>query len=331
MLAIKRLSKLKGLALAAGLGLTVTGGVQSAKAADAYPSKPITVVVGWNAGGGSDIFARATAKYAEKYLGAQFVIVNKPGGGSQVALNELVTRTTPDGYTIAVAITPNMIYQPNLRPEGQSGFKTEQLVQLGTPVRIPSGIMVPMDSPFKNLADVVKFAKENPGKLLIGMNGARSGGNGLVLMFERKAGIKLTPVSYPGGSEQVKAVFGGEIQILNTNAMHQVSYNDRLRPIAFAGERRYPLAPDAPTFKEQGYDIVDYVTRGFVAPPGTPDAIVAHLRKGLKEMANDPGYKEDLAKNGLALDFMDATEISAYLDKFEKENKWVFDEFRKKQ
>lgn len=331
MNSLKHLSTLKSLAVAAGLGLASIAGIQSAHAADAYPSKPITVVVGWNAGGGSDIFARTTAKYAEKYIGASFVIVNKPGGGSQVSLNELVTRTAPDGYTIAVAITPNMIYQPNLRPEGQAGYKFNQLVQLGTPVRIPSGFMVPMDSPFKNLDDVVKFAKENPGKLLVGMNGARSGGNGLILMFERKAGVKLTPVSYSGGAKQVKAVFGSEIQVLNTNAMHQVSYHDRLRPIAFAGEKRYPLAPDAPTFKEQGYDIVDYVTRGFVAPPGTPDDIVAHLRKGFAEMSKDAGYKEDLAKNGLALDFMDAEEVAAYVNKFEKENGWVFDEFRKKK
>lgn len=331
MFTLKRFSALKGLALVAGLGLTAIAATPSARAADAYPSKPITVVVGWNAGGGSDIFARTTAKYAEKYLGTSFVIVNKPGGAAQVALNELVTRTEPDGYTIAVGITPNMIYQPNLRPEGQAGYKFNQLVQLGTPVRIPSGFMVPMDSPFKNLDDVVKFAKANPGKLLIGMNGARSGGNGLILMFERKAGIKIAPVSYPGGSKQVKAVFGGEVQVLNTNAMHQVSYHDRLRPIAFAGEKRYPLAPDAPTFKEQGYDIIDYVTRGFVGPKGMPDSVVARLQKGFEEMSKDPAYKEDLAKNGLALDFMNAKEVTDYVEKFEKENGWVFEEFRKKQ
>lgn len=327
----KRFSRLKGLALAAGLGLTAIAAAPSVQAADAYPSKPITVVVGWNAGGGSDIFARVTAKYAEKYIGAPFVIVNKPGGGSQVALNEFVTRTAPDGYTLAVAIAPNMIYQPNLRPEGQQGYKFEQLIQIGTPVRIPSGFMVPNDSPFKNLDDVVKFAKENPGKLLIGMNGARSGGNGLLLMFERKAGVKVTPVSYPGGSKQVKALFGGEIRVLNTNAMHQVSYHDRLRPIAFAGEKRYSLAPDAPTFKEQGYDIVDYITRGLVAPPGTPDDVVAHLRKGIREMSKDPEYIKDLANNGLAEDYMDADEVAAYVEKFEKENGWVFDEFKKKK
>lgn len=297
-------------------------------AAQDYPTKPITVVVGWNAGGGSDIFARVVAKYSEKYLGAPFVIVNKPGGGGQVALNELASRTEPDGYTIAVAIAPNMIYQPQLRPEGQDGYQFDDLVQLGTPVRVPSGFMVPNDSPFKTFDDFVAYAKEHPGGVLVGMNGARSGGNGLLLMVEKAAGIDLTEVSYPGGSKQVKAALGGEIQVLNTNAMHQVSYGDQLRPLGFAGEKRYALAPDAPTFKEQGYDIIDYVTRGLVAPPGTPEPIVKHLRDGMEEMAKDPDFKEDLAKNGLALDFMTADDVKAYVDDFTKNQAWIFDVFR---
>ncbi len=293
-----------------------------------YPSKPITVVVGWNAGGGSDIFARIVGKYSEEYLGARFVIVNKPGGGGQVALNELVTRTEPDGYTLAVAIAPNMIYQPQLRPEGQDGYEFNQLVQIGTPVRVPSGFMVPNDSPFQTFDDLVQYAKENPGGVLVGMNGARSGGHGLLLMVEKAAGIDLTEVSYQGGSQQVKAVLGSEVQVLNTNAMHQVSYNDQLRPLGFAGENRYSLAKDAPTFREQGYDIIDYVTRGLVAPPGTPEPIVEQLRDGMAAMANDPDFEADLAQNGLALDFMTAAEVEDYVDNFTKNQAWVFDVFR---
>lgn len=295
-----------------------------------YPSKPITVVVGWNAGGGSDIFARVVAKYSEKYLGARFVIVNKPGGGGQVALNELVNRAEPDGYTLAVAIAPNMIYQPQLRPEGQDGYQFDELLQIGTPVRVPSGFMVPNDSPFQTFDDLVKYAKEHPGEVLIGINGARSGGHGLLLMIEKAAGIDLTEVSYQGGAQQVKAVLGSEVHVLNTNAMHQVSYNDQLRPLGFAGEKRYPLAKNAPTFREQGYDVVDYITRGLVAPPGLPGPIVEHLRAGMVEMAKDPDFEADLAKNGLALDFMTAEDVKAYVDSFTKNQSWVFDIFRQK-
>lgn len=325
--------KLTRRAFNAVLGAAALGALSLATPAVAqdyadYPSKPITVVVGWDAGGGSDIFARVVAKYAEKYLGAPFVIVNKPGGGGQVALNELVTRTEPDGYTLAVAIAPNMIYQPQLRPEGQDGYQFDDLVQIATPVRIPSGFMVRKDSPFQNFDDLVAYAKEHPGEVLVGMNGARSGGNGLLLMVEKAAGVDFTEVNYSGGAEQVKAVLGGEIQVLNSNAMHQVSYADQLRPLGFAGENRYPLAEDAPTFKEQGYDVIDYITRGLVAPPGTPEPIVAHLREGMAEMAKDSAFKEDLAKNGLALDFMNAEDVKAYADDFTEKQAWVFDTFR---
>ncbi|MEP3438794.1 MAG: tripartite tricarboxylate transporter substrate binding protein [Hoeflea sp.] len=327
------LQKMTRRAFSAGLGAAALGAVSFAAPATAqdysdYPSKPITVVVGWNAGGGSDIFARVVAKYSEKYLGERFVIVNKPGGGGQVALNELVSRTEPDGYTLAVAIAPNMIYQPQLRPEGQEGYQFDDLVQIGTPVRVPSGFMVRNDSPFQTFDDLVKYAKEHPGEVLVGMNGARSGGNGLLLMVEKAAGIDLTEVSYQGGSQQLKAVLGAEVQVLNTNAMHQVSHKDQLRPLGFAGQKRYPLAEDAPTFLEQGYDIIDYVTRGLVAPPGTPEPIVEHLRAGMIEMAKDPEFKDDLANNGLALDFMTAEDVKAYVDSFIKNQSWVFDIFR---
>ncbi|TFL16360.1 tripartite tricarboxylate transporter substrate binding protein [Jannaschia formosa] len=313
---------------AAALAALATAAPVAAQDYSDYPSKPITVMVGWNAGGGSDIFARIVAKYAEEYLGAPFVIVNKPGGGGQVSLNELVTRTEPDGYTLAVAIAPNMIYQPQLRPEGQDGYQFDQLVQIGTPVRVPSGFMVPNDSQFETFDDLVAYAKENPGKVLVGMNGARSGGHGLLLMIEKEAGVDFTEVSYPGGSKQVQAALGGEVHVLNTNAMHQVSYVDQLRPLGFAGENRYALAPDAPTFREQGYEIIDYVTRGLVAPPGTPEPIVEHLREGMLEMSMDPEFKEDLAKAGLALDFMDADAVKTYVDNFTKNQAWVFDIFR---
>lgn len=313
------------------LGAIAMGAIGVTAAAQDYPTKPITVLVGWNAGGGSDIFARVVAKYSEEYLGARFVIVNKPGGGGQVALNELVTRTEPDGYTLAVAIAPNMIYQPQLRPKGQDGYQFDQLVQIGTPVRVPSGFMVPLDSPFQTFDDLVQHARKHPGQVLVGMNGARSGGHGLILMVEKVAGIDLTEVNYQGGSQQVKAVLGSEIQVLNSNAMHQVSYSDQLRPLGFAGENRYPLAPDAPTFREQGYDIIDYITRGLVAPPGTPESIVEHLRAGMIAMAKDSDFEADLAKSGLALDFMAASDVESYANNFMKNQAWVFDIFRDKR
>ena len=313
------------------LGLTLLLGITlSTSLAQDYPTKPINVTVGWSAGGGVDTFTRIVAKYAPEYLGTDLVVTNKEGSGGEVALNGLV-RGKADGYTLAAAMIPSLIYQPELRREGIDGYRTDDLIQLGTPVLVPSALHVPVDSPFQTLDDLITYAKENPGALIVGMTGTQSGGHGLLLMLEREADIDITEVPYKGGSAQVKAVLGGEIEVLNTNAMHSVQYPDELRTLAVAGEERYALAPDVPTFQEQGYDIVDYVSRGLVAPAGTPDEAVRTLREGFAAMAQDPEFQADLAEAGLALDYRNAEEMQTLISDFQSEQAWIFELFNAEQ
>ena len=293
-----------------------------------YPKKPISVVVGWGAGGGVDTFARIVGKYAPKYLGQRIVVTNKKGGAGLIAING-VLRKKADGYSLAAAMLPNMIYQPILKKKDSESYELSDLIQLGTPVQIPSAFHVRKDSKFKTLQDIIDFAKANPDKLKVGTNGIYSGGHGLVLMFMKAAGVKVTPVHYNSGAKQVKGLLGGEIDVCNTNAMHTVQKAKDFRTLAVAGEKRYRLADHAPTFKEQGLDIVDYVTRCIIAPKGTPDEVVAHLRAGFLKMKDDPGFVKDLEKAGLAVDFRTAEESVAFMNDFIAKNQWIFDLFKK--
>ena len=181
-------------------------------AAAGYPKKPISVVVGWGAGGGVDTFTRIVGKYAPEYLGQRFVVTNKKGGAGLIAING-VLRKKADGYSLAAAMLPNMIYQPILKKKDSESYELSDLIQLGTPVQIPSAFHVRKDSKFKTLKDIIDYAKANPGKLKVGTNGIYSGGHGLVLMFMKAAGVKVTPVHYNSGAKQIKGLLGGEIDV----------------------------------------------------------------------------------------------------------------------
>ena len=300
----------------------------AAPASAEYPEREITVIVGTSAGGGADRFARTVAKHAPAHIGADMVVINKTGGGGQVALNDFVENADPDGYTLFTALVPHIIYWSQTRPEGQAGFQLDDLVHIAQPVRVPTGFMVPADSAFETFEDLVAFARENPGQLTVGMNGQRSGGHGLIKMLEREADIDIAEITYGGGSKQVAGVLGNEIMVLNTNVMHAVQYDEELRPLAFAGDERSSLAPDAPTLVELGYDVVDYVTRGFVVPAGTSEDRVAHLREGMMAMAQDPDFIADLNALGLPADALTAAQTQTYIDTFLDRNAWLLEEFK---
>lgn len=318
--------KCSGILIGIVFFLLLIGTMSSINAAE-YPRKPISVVVGWGAGGGVDTFTRIVGKYAPKYIGQRFIVTNKKGGAGLIAINGVLHKKT-DGYTLAAAMLPNMIYQPILKPENSKSYDIHDLVQLGTPVYIPSAFHVRKDSQFKTLQDAIDYAKANPGKLKVGTNGIYSGGHGLVLMFMKEAGVEVTPVHYNSGAKQIKGLLGGEIDLGNTNAMHTISKAKDLRTLAVAGENRYRLADQAPTFREQGLEIIDYVTRCIIAPKGTPDEIVAHLRSGFEEMKDDSAFIQDLEKAGLAVDFRTAEQSEVFMREFIVKNKWIFDMFK---
>jgi putative tricarboxylic transport membrane protein len=325
------MNKFKTSALVKGvfLGTLATAVVMAAPTTvrAEFPEKPVTALVGFGAGGGTDTYTRTVGKYFPKYFGKNLVVINKKGNAGQIALNEMA-KVKADGYTFGPIQIPAYVIQPRVRKAGQKGFSNDQFEFLGTHARIPGALIVRKDSPFKTLADLVKFAKANPKKIIASAAGVASSNHAFLVRVEKMTGIKTTLVTYKGGGRILKALLGGEINVMAANAIWATRAKEETRTLAIASAERYPLNPDIPTFKDQGYDLVEYLTRTMVVPAGTPKDVLARLRKGMEDMSKDPEFVKDMANTGLVAKFMNAAETEAYCKNYIKNNGEMFDFFR---
>jgi tripartite-type tricarboxylate transporter receptor subunit TctC len=307
------------LAGAAALAVTAVGAPSMASAA--YPEKPITVVIGWGPGGGIDSFCRVVKKYSEKYLGVDLKLVYKPGGAGTVAHNLLVRNLPKDGYTLAAANIPNQVIPPNL---SKKGYRLDQIKWVANFSLVPSAVLVKRDGPYKTFADLVAAAKKNPGKLKAGAPGATSGAAAFHYGWSKMSGAPITLVPYRGGSKTYQGLLGGEVEVMSANMNWGVRYKDTLRVLAAASPKRYPFLKDAPTFKEQGIDFVDFLSRSLTASKEVSDKKIATLGKLFRKLAEDKDFEKDFGKVGLTVDYMDGKETAKYVDGYVKQSQDVF-------
>lgn len=262
----------------------------------AYPEQPIKMIVAYAPGGGTDIIARTTAQFLAKHLGnnASIVVVNRPGAGGAIGFAELA-RAPADGYTIGFINTPNVLTIPI---ERKSNFYWQDFDLLGNIVDDPGNFSVHADSPYKNLKELVAYAKANPGAVTYGTTGIGSDDHISALMLERAAGIKMTHVPFKGAAEVHNGVVGKQITVAAMNIGEALQYAKGGSPIRQLGQMsvaRTNLAPTVPTFKEQGYDIVMASLRGVAAPKGLPPAIRDQLQSALQKAAADPEFQAKAA------------------------------------
>ena len=274
----------------------VLSAVAAAPALAAYPEQPIRMIVAYAPGGGTDILARAAAQYIAKHLGnnASIVVVNRPGAGGAIGFSE-IARAPADGYTIGFLNTPNVLTIPI---ERKSNFHWQDFELLGNLVDDPGNFSVHGDSPHKSLADLVAFAKANPGAVTYGTTGIGSDDHIAALAFERAAGIKMTHVPFKGAAEVHKGIVGKDITVAAMNIGEALQYakgGSNLRQLGQMSTARTRLAPDVPTFKEQGYDIVMASLRGIGAPKGLPPAVRDQLAAAVQKAANDPEFQAKAA------------------------------------
>lgn len=285
---------LAGLAVAAaGLG---AGGL-----AFAWPDRPIELVVGFAPGGGTDLTARALAVFLEKELGGSVVVVNKPGASSAIALS-YVARAKPDGYTLAMTNMPGLVSLPI---ERDPGFAVDDFTYLANLVRDPSAFSVATDSPYKSLADLISAVRANPGQISYGSTGVGTDDHLAMVLFQDLTGTKLNHVPYNGAGPLRTAVLGGHTVIGGINLGEAMPYHGKsMRILAQASANRSPLAPDVPTFKEQGVDLVFASERGIVAPKGLPPEIERKLADALERVAADPAFREKMAQQFTEMDYL---------------------------
>lgn len=281
-----------------------------------YPEKPIKMIVSYAPGGSTDMTARILAPFIEKYLGdgATVVVENRPGAGGEIGFTQLA-EARPDGYTIGMVNTPNILTIPI---ERETKFGIESFDLLGNVLDDPGGFSVNQDGPFKTLDEMVAYAKENPSAVTYGTTGVGSDDHLAALEFSKLHDIQMTHVPFPGASAVKTALTGGHITVGAMNigeAMQATSSGSPFINLGQMSEERVAIAPDVPTFKEQGQDLISASLRGVGAPAGLPQDVHGRLAEAVEKAAADPEFQEQAAKIFSPVRYLSPEEhLQAYKD-----------------
>ena len=299
----------------------------AATAGAAWPEKPITMIIAYPPGGGTDVVARALVPYLEKYLGggARFVILNRSGAGGEVGMAALAA-SPPDGYTVGFVNTPPLMTIPI---ERKAQFTPESFDLLGNLVDDPCNFAVHADTPVKNLQELAAYARANPGAVTVGTTGIGSDDHLLMLKFERAANVKMTHIPFKGTAEVRAAIAGKQIVVAAMNvgeALQTIRGGIPMRNLGQFGPARADLAPDLPTGREQGFDFEMSALRGMAAPKGLPADIRERLVKAIATAAADPEFKVQAAKVYAPLRYLTPTEFARVNQEAEKDLRQLWKE-----
>jgi len=288
----------KLLHLAAGAAvLPVLSGLAKAQA---YPSRPIRLIIGYTPGGSADLTARLMGQWLSERLGQSFVVENRPGGGTNIA-TEAVVRAPPDGYTFLLAAPANAI-NATLYEKLNFNFLRDSEPVAGI-IRFPNVVVVNPSVPVKSIPELIAYAKANPGKL----NMASSGNGSTIHMsgelFKMLTGTDMVHVPYRGGAPALTDLIAGQVHVMFDNiptcAEHVKS--GKLRGLAVTSTTRSDVLPDLPTLADflPGYEASAWY--GFAAPKNTPAAIIEKLNKEINAVLADPAAKRRFTEIGAIL------------------------------
>jgi tripartite-type tricarboxylate transporter receptor subunit TctC len=288
------------LSVVAGAFLAITPGAAYAE----YPDKPITFIVPYSPGGGSDQQARRLVPGLEKALGVKIRIVYKTGGGGAVGFGEL-NRSKADGYTISNVVVPNIIFASRGK---DVGFKPGAFSYIGMTARALGALMVPKGSKLNTLAKFVAAAKANPGKLTVAGVGSTGAANFAELA--KILGIKTAYVPVSGGvGKMIPMLLGKHVDAGMTASSHAVKHRATLDTLVVAGPGPSGALPGVPNEPQWTYT----TTWGVMAPPGTPANRVAILNAALRKATADPKVRSIVIKNGLSPMSQTPAEAAAYV------------------
>lgn len=296
------LSRLAALGIAAALSL---GG--GAFAQSDYPSKEITVIVNYGAGGATDLSTRTLAKAAEAYLGVPLKVVNRAGGAGTIGPTVLANSPN-DGYTIGVTSFSPMAIQPNMR---EVPYKLEDFVFLAGTGRYRYGLAVQADSAFQTLDDFIEKARES--KVTISASGPPN--NIALHQLAKATGGRFDWIPYPSGNDSAVALLAGEVDATAQNPTDIVKHvkSGEMRMLASLSPVRWFELPDVPTLQDLGYDIAIDSWSGLAAPAGTDPAKITVLQEAFSKAMNDPAVQEQFRNLGMDPDFMPGDEYHEFV------------------
>jgi len=304
----------RALFTAVVLALTLVGAEASAQ--EAYPSKPITLVVPFPPGGVADIVARPAADALGRVLGAPVVIENKAGAGGGIGM-AYVAKAKPDGYTLLLALSSISILPEADKIIGRPPmYQLDQLVPIARLTADPTVLAVRADSPWKTLQEFVADAKKRPAAISYGSSGNYGTMHVPMEMFAADAGIKMLHIPYTGAGPAVVGLLGGNIDAVASGPSTVIQHvkAGTVRVLASWGDHRLASLPDVPTLSESGFNAVFFQWSGLFAPAGTPAPVLAKLRDAARITASDPRFVAALATVETPVQYLDAPELQRFWD-----------------
>ena len=268
-----------------------------AAAQDKYPSGSVEIVVPFAAGGGTDVLARLLADGLSRRLGQSFVVLNRPGANTNLG-TQLVAKAKPDGYALVMASLGIAANSSLYRKLGYD--PASDLAPISLLANAPTMLVVHPSFPANTLAEFIAYVKANPGKLNYASYGAGSGPHLATELFKSMTGADIVHVPFNGGGPAAIAVTGNQVQMLFASVLPVLSLvrSGNLKPIAIAANKRSPLLPNVPTFKEGGLAYETGTWFGLLAPAKTPQAIVDALYANTIDVLKDPGLRSKMSGQG---------------------------------
>jgi tripartite-type tricarboxylate transporter receptor subunit TctC len=281
-------------------GLMLLGAATGQAQTFPQPGRPIRVLVGFAAGGGTDIQARIVAPKLAEALGVNVIVENKPGASTSIAAAE-VARATPDGHTILYSFNGAFAQVPFTLAGGVPYDPIKDFTPISLGARGSQILVLHVSVPAHNVKELLEWAKANPGKLNIASFGTGTSSHLFAEMFMRQSGVEMVHVPYKGTGDAVKDLLAGRVQIMfdaGTSAIANAA-TGRLRMIGVVGEKRSPFTPDVPTLTEQGIKGIDLIGwLGWFGPANLPPDITKKLNAAFVKALADPQVKSAIEKGG---------------------------------
>jgi tripartite-type tricarboxylate transporter receptor subunit TctC len=295
--------------LACALGLAVAAAACRPADGGRYPSRPIKYLIAFEPGGQSDREARRQQPLLERALRQKVLIDYKVGAGGALCWTELA-RAHGDGYVIAGINLPHVVLQP-LRK--QSAYATDDLLPVAFFQRTPLALVVLQTSPYRTLDDLLRAARADQGSVSVGGSGTFSGPHLMTRRLARLSAAPLKYVPFNGSAPVMTNLLGGHTTASVSYSDDLVRFSGQIRVLALADAARSPSAPDAPTLRELGLDIVEVVDRGVAVPRGTPPDVVSGLEAAFLGIARDPAVRGQMEKEGFVPLAMGSAESARHI------------------
>lgn len=257
-------------------------------AAGAYPEKPIKVIVGFAAGGGTDVMARTVAPFLEKHLGqgASIVVKNVPGASGQIGVTE-VANADADGYTLGTYSLPGMMARTLDR---EARYSADSFTFLANVVNDSNVIVTSKDSGLDTLDKLIDSARANPGAITVGVSSLGGDDHFALIKLQNMLDTEFTIVPFRGSAPARTALLGGHVAMGILNVSEIANFQEQINVLGVARQTRSDFAPEIPTFKEQGLELINGSMRGFVAPAGLPAEVEQKLLTAFRQLAEDEEF-----------------------------------------